>query len=282
MTKERNMSIRKTFNQLLGLADTVEEEQKRFVERMSQSVFYVVRCHPGMYRYRQLFATVCYALGVDLQTLPPQGPRIDLMGNNIYVEPQLELLTQKDFKKTLEVLCIMYAHIKCEGREDKGRTFLSGAIETALSWCTCDIGVRWKDGFFYPSGPEELDEPLIDDVLTWLKDYPEEMKNYQAALRHYGAGDCLPDVVTNCYSAIEGIARKILDNNARLDQNEKALLEQIDLSEGWKKVLHEYVLYAHHYRHADPVRHDITPQETEAYLYMTGLIIRLAIESKKS
>jgi hypothetical protein len=100
-------------------------------------------------------------------------------------------------------------------------------------------------------------------------------------LRHYMTGDSLPDVVKNCYSATEGIARKILGNENRLDRNVDALVAQVGLSKGWEKVLREYVLYAHHYRHADPVRHDITPQEAEAYLHMTGLIIRLAIESKK-
>lgn len=271
------MGIRKRFSEALGLTDDVEEERRRFVARVNQEIFGKIDTHDARaFAYDELFRDTCFELGVNADSIPLRYPhRFD--------SPlaALSTLTHGDFLETLRVLCILYDRIQYRGRKSDGQRQLSWMIERVLQQCACDIGVRWKDGFFYPSGAEELDKPLVGDVLTWLKDYPDEEKNYQAALRHYGAGDCLPDVVTNCYSAIEGIARKILGNNARLDQNEKALLAQVGLSDGWKKVLHEYVLYAHYYRHADPVRHDITPQEAEAYLYMTGLIIRLAIESKR-
>jgi len=90
----------------------------------------------------------------------------------------------------------------------------------------------------------------------------------------------LADVAKNCYSAVEGIARHILGNTKNLDNNKDALLSKIGLSDGWNAILGTYIKYAHDYRHANEQRHEITRQEAEAYLYMTGLIIRLTIESK--
>ena len=83
------------------------------------------------------------------------------------------------------------------------------------------------------------------------------------------------EVIRNCYSAVEGIARNLLGNERTLDNNKDELLAKINLSSGWKSLLASYINYAHNYRHASLKRHDVTKQEAEAYLYMTGLIIRL-------
>lgn len=149
-----------------------------------------------------------------------------------------------------------------------------------MSMCSCDIGIRWKEGFFYQSGAEELDISLIEETLTWLTDYPDERKNYLTALEHYSRNQSSPDVITNCYSAIEGVTREVLGNKKTLDNNKDELLKKMDLSDGWNRILATYINYAHDYRHASEQRHEIKQQEAEAYLYMTGLIIRLIIESK--
>ena len=192
----------------------------------------------------------------------------------------IRTLTNDNFDMTLVVLSALYKHIEFESDRKKGSTSSSDNIKFVLPLCACDIGVRWKEGFFYPSGAEELDKPLIEETLTWLNDYPNESKDYQGALQIYLAGEPLPDVIKNCYSAVEGVVRKVLGNSKTLDNNKDALLAKINLSDGWKSLLANYIKYAHDYRHASPERHDITKQEAEAYLYMTGLIIRLTIESK--
>jgi hypothetical protein len=278
MSWSRDMCTRKKLNEILGLKDRLEDEQKRFVQRVNQLIFHRIYTDQWQeFDYDALFDAVCFELGTDSHTFPRRNiPRL-----RASAPAPITDLTGGEFHKTLEVLCALYAHIEFHDDEGDGPELLSQLIEAALSRCTCDIGVRWKEGLFYPSGAKELDEPLIGEVLTWLKGYPNEEKDYRAALHHYMTGDSLPDVVKDCYSAVEGIARSILGNTTRLDKNVDALLAKIGLSDGWKQVLTDYVKYAHDYRHADPVRHDITSQEAEAYLYMTGLIIRLTIESKK-
>lgn len=273
------MGILKRFNEIFGQESNVEEERKRFVERVNQLIFNTIDCKGSLFfDYRNLFERVCFELGVNSHDIE----RMEI-GGSIFSggsTPLLRTLTKDDFNKTLQVLCILYPHIQYRSNHEKGQVILSEGIEFVLSKCSCDIGARWKDGFFYPAGAEELDKPLIEETMTWLKDYPNESMNYRTALQCYMAEGSLADVITNCYSAIEGVARNILGNQKNLDNNKDELLAKIGLSDGWKSILANYVRYAHDYRHASPERHGISKQEAEAYLYMTGLIIRLIIESK--
>ena len=271
------MSVRKRFNEIFGTEDSVEEERKRFVERVNQHIFHEIDTEYWQeHNYKFLFKAVCFELGINAHDFREREmPRFyDI------IPATIRTVTEDTFEKTLLVLCALYNYIEFESDRKKGSKLLSKHVNVILSRCTCDIGIRWKEGFFYPSGAEELDKPIIEETLTWLSDYPNESKNYRTALQCYMAEGSLTDVITNCYSAIEGMARNVLGNQKTLDNNKDELLAKIELSDGWKSILANYVRYAHDYRHASPERHDITKQEAEAYLYMTGLIIRLIIESK--
>jgi len=272
------MSIRKQLNEAFGIEDNVEEERNRFVERVNQSVFHAIdTTRATIFNYELLYEFICYELGVDANNFQR---RYKLMrGIERSLPASIKTLTEDDFAQTLFVLSSTYAYIEYSNDKRKGQKWLSGLIKAALSRCTCDIGVGWKAGMFYPSGAEELDKPLIEETMTWLKDYPDEDKNYRIALQRYGVGKPFNGVVENCYTAVEGIARQILGNNKTLDNNKDELLARIDLSNGWNRILANFVTHAHDYRHASEDRHDIKKQEVEAYLYMTGLIIRLIIES---
>lgn len=273
------MSIRKKFNKILGLEDNVEAEKKRFVERVNQYIFNDIdTTERSEFEYIALFHLLCFELGVNALNF-----RMRTIGHGIYEEQvpaTIRTLTREDFNKTLLVLCILYVHIEYSSDPKAGQIWLSENIELVMSRCSCDIGIRWKEGFFYPAGAEELDESLIEETLTWLNTYPNERKDYRKALEYYLEEKSLDDVIKNCYSAIEGVTRKVLGNDKTLDNNKNELLRKMNLSDGWKSMLATYINYAHNYRHADTKRHEITKQEAEGYLYLTGLIIRLIIESK--
>lgn len=267
------MSILKRFNEIFGLGDDVEEGKKRFVERVNQSIFHEIdRLRRDTFSFPELFKVMCFELGVNAHAL---------LIRTVEGAP-LRTLTGDNFEKTLLVLCALYAHIEFKSESERGQKWLSDRIEFVLSRCACDIdiGVRWKEGFFYPAGAEELDKPLVEETLTWLSDYPDERKDYERALQCYSAGEGLADVIKNCYSAVEGVARKLLGNQRTLDNNKDELLAKLNLSDAWKSLLANYINYAHDYRHASEGRHEIKKHEAEAYFYMTGLIIRLTIESK--
>lgn len=262
------MGIRKKFNQIFGAEESLEDERRRFVDRVNQVIFSSTEDMAG---YSTIFRQVCFELGINADE------RIKAWRNSIgvsqYSVPELITLTLKSFNETLLVLSILYHCFK----EKQG---LAQTIELVLSKSTCDLGVRWHEGFFYPSGAKELDESLIEESLIWLKEYPDEQQNYKNALENYSKDEHSVDVVTNCYSALEGVARKILSNNKTLGNNSKLLLAKIGLSQGWKTILDAFINHTHNSRHAGKGRHEISKEEAEAFLYMTGLFIRLLIESR--
>lgn len=273
------MSIRKKFNKILGLEDNIEAERKRFVERVNQFIFHDIDTVKTVtFDYRVLFNLICFELGVNALDFSMRTIGRGMDKKKIPVS--IRTLTGDDFNKTLLVLCILYVYLEESSDSKSNHEWLSANIELVLSRCSCDIGIKWKKGLFYPTGAEELDEPLIEENLTWLNDYPNERKDYRIALECYLGDESLADVIRNCYSAVEGVTRKILGNDKTLDNNKEELLRKMNLSDGWNSILANYIKYAHDYRHASAERHEITKQETEAYLYMTGLIIRLIIESK--
>lgn len=274
------MSILKRFNKIFGLVDDVGVERERFVERVNQFIFHDIDTgNTDKFRYQMLFELLCFELGVNAHDF--QERRFGSILHEEYLPASIRTLTGDDFHKTLLVLCILYVYLKKEDTYNPNTTrqWLSDTIESVMSRCSSDIGIRWKEGFFYPAGAEELDKPLIEETLTWLNAYPNERKDYRKALEYYLEEKSLDDVIKNCYSAIEGVTRKVLGNDKTLDKNKNELLRKINLSDGWNSILANYIKYAHDYRHASAERHKITKQETEAYLYMTGLIIRLIIES---
>jgi hypothetical protein len=270
------MTVRKKFNLNLGIEDSVEDERNKFVQRINQAIFHTIDTEGRQeFAYEDIFRRLCFEMGLNANDMWREHHRRsnDIFADDPEYAPEIRSLTNDNFEKTLLVLSILYSNRSNE------REWLSKMIQHVFSCSTCDLGVRWKEGFFYPSGAGELDDSLIDEALTWLNEYPNEKKDYEKALKYY-EDKSMGDVIRNCYSAIEGLARNILGNDKTLDNNKNELLAKIKLSEGWKALLANYITYAHDFRHASKQRHSITRQETEAYLYMTGLIIRLIIESK--
>lgn len=273
------MNIVGRFNKSFGIQSNLDKERKQFVNRINQAVFeYIDSEKCRTLRYAEVFDILCFQLGENANDLHRKHGRKDDFGVPD-LPPTIRTLTQDDFTKTLLVLCLLYGIYKSREEyymKDVSR-LIDGTISTAMDYATCDLGIRWKDGLFYPSGAEELDKPLIEEPLVWLSKYPKERKDYEQALKCYEEGTHLGDVVSNCYLSLEGITRIILGNDKTLDNNKDALLAHIGLSEGWKAILGTYIKYAHDFRHASKDRDKVSKEEAEAFLYMTGLIMRLLI-----
>lgn len=155
---------------------------------------------------------------------------------------------------------------------------LNGSIELALANAATDLGVRWKVGLFYPSGAKELDEKLISDNLDFLHRWPEVRQQFSTALTHFRNSlervAARKDAITNAYSAMEGLTRSVLGNDKSFDKNSNALVDFLELLGEYKNIVHYYKQIAHQYssRHAGS---DFTHAETEAFIYLTGLLMRL-------
>jgi hypothetical protein len=260
------------FNKIFGITDDLVTERGRFVQRINQTAFRRIQ---ERQTYRGVFERVCYLLGVNAHDLIGEANRHNISPTFV---PGLRTLTRNDFMETLKVSVLLYQTL--DPLPQQQSEFVDG-IEAALENATLDLGVRWQEGMFYPTGAKELDQPLIEEPLQWLKDFPAEKADYLKALQDYAAKN-FGEVIGNCYNVVEGVARNVLNNSRVLDNNREELLKRIGLSQEWKGLLNNFITYANEFkRHASEKRHDVNPIEVEGFLYMTGLLVRMIIEADK-
>jgi hypothetical protein len=271
----------KRFNKIWEVQDSEEVERQRFVQRINQTAFVDIEkmTHPS---YESILERVCYELGVnysDHYRKYNHGPSYGRSST-----PDLRSLTRDDFLETLRMLTIIYPLLE-ESQDYYGRyprRDLSISINEALDRTTIDLGIRWAKGMFYQSNAKSLDTPLIEDPFDWLDLFPAEKTDFIKAVHNYLSKQ-YGEVITNCYLTIEGLSRKILRNKKTLENNREELLKQIGLSQQWKSLLSNYLNLANDFqRHASDNRHTLNPLEVEAFLYQTGLLVRLLIESTQA
>jgi hypothetical protein len=230
----------------------------------------------GLAYYELLFKKVSYLLGINANDIIREANSMNYPSSRII--PGLRTLTLDDFTETLRVLVLIHQYLEQAPEEQEQ---LSGWIGIALENASIDIGVKWNEGMFYPTGAKELDERLIEEPFKWLIDFPNEKADYVKAITGY-MNKRFDDVIINCYLVVEGVGRNVLNNRKTLDNNREELVKRIGLSQEWKSLLNHFIHYANEFkRHASEKRHDVKPIEVEAFLYMTGLLVRMIIELQK-
>lgn len=262
--------MRKVFTKAFGIHDTIEAEQKRFVERVNQLVFPYLQ---QLQYYEEIFGGTCFNLGVNA---------FDVCGGDLtyglayrFQIPLLRVLTKDDYDTTLQVLSCLKGCLK-EADSERVNVLVAGVLDQA----TVDLGIRWCDGRFYPSGAPFLDAALIEDPLDYLDRYPQEKSYFADALKAL-ANKHYEEVVDKGYLAVESLAKAVLKNNSDLDGNRQQLVSQLKLPGQWEHIIKYCADYAHKYkRHAAKPAKTIKPQDAEAFLYLTGVIVRLVVESR--
>jgi hypothetical protein len=160
------------------------------------------------------------------------------------------------------------------------RVFSDG-ISTSLKESIVDLGILFKNNKFYRKGAEVLDTSLILQPLDWLSAQPVARQYFEDALSDYLKRD-FPDAVTKTYSSLESLVKAHLKNNKTFANNNTALLKSLSLSNDWKGILVHYSQYANEFssRHGKNSVEKIEPDpvEVEAYLYFTGLVMRLILQ----
>lgn len=269
-------NILRIFNKMFNVQENLESEKTKFVNRVNQTIFNKIE---NFHEYESIFKTICYWLGENANDMIRAINSFNYgMSNDI---PRLRSLTSDDYTRTLRILCLLYLYFSKDqyGYEEK-REEISGWTEVALSNSNLDLGIEWKDGMFYPKGAGVLDQKLIEDPLDWLNNFQEVKEDYKKALSNYLKKN-YPDVIDQCYLVIEGLVRKIFDNKKTLDNNKADLLKKLKLSQQWKSILDKFIDYSNEFkRHASSNRKLINPDEVEAFLYLTGLLVRLIINIK--
>ncbi len=268
----------KEFHSLFNTAPTLAEEKNAFVQRINQTIFSKVvnLTHPTSYEV--IFQGICYELGVNGADMIARQNANNFSG--LRRIPSLRKITNDDFVKTLQVLVLLYKSLNTEYQQQT-----DGYIRIALVSANTDFGIRWDDGMFYPSGAGELDEKLIDENLQWLKNYPEQATQFKTALNHFQKStkdiSARKDAITNAYSSMEGVAQLVLSNKKNFDNNLYALMDQLSLPTQYKNIFNYYKVMANEYssRHAGT---EFSHEETEAFIYLTGILMRLSIQKLKT
>jgi len=267
------MGILKNLYRNLGMEANLEQEKDRFIQRINISVLDNAEFfHP--YGYDEIFGILRYDMGCPMPKAISTHKSKDIF--DLAPSPKISMLTENSFNKTLEALVIVSTLLG-----PKKKRALKKEIEEDLEKAALDIGIRWQDGMFVLSGEKIFDAKLVDEILDWLGSYPKEKEDYRKALqalleRRYS------DVMSECYNAVEGVARKLLGNKKVLENNREALLTRIRLPQEWKAIINSLINIANEYkRHASERRHSATPQEAESFLYLSGLLLRLIMNSEK-
>lgn len=256
------------FDKKFGLKSSIDKEKSKFINRIENSLFNVFIENFDFVDYENLFIKVCYELGEDASEIISQNSFIN---RSI---PNFKIISNKDFIQTLRVVVAIY---KCSKNSNKDA--ISRYVENAIKLANINIGIKWIDGIFYPTGDILLDDELIDVSVSLLDKYPNEKKDLKTALENYHAKS-LYGVVENCYICVEGLSRQLLNNKKTLDNNKENLLSLLRFSQYWDKIFLNYLKFAHEYRrHAGEKRHELNLEEIEGYLYMTCLIVRSMIRA---
>ena len=161
---------------------------------------------------------------------------------------------------------------------------LQKMINQAIEESVIDIGVMYRERKFYRTGAKELDQTLIIETLDWLKRSPATKDAFDEALREYLRKD-YADAITKCYSALESLVKGFLRSDRGLDKLLPELLSKLSLSEQWRGILVHFCNYAHEFGSRHGKRDGVearkpSPSEVEAYIYQTGLIMRLISETR--
>lgn len=258
--------ILRSFHERFDIEVGVDEAKRRFMNRVTNRIFYVFIGNNSTEGQRQNWLLVAAsALGEEF------------VFNTSYNE-----YIGGDFYRCLRVLEALYE--KLEGTE-LGRE-LSATIDDTMAQSEIDLGIRWQPPAFVRTGAKVLDERLVNEPLRWLSGakYETVCDPFSKGLSHYLEAEKKPhllaDVVTDMYEAVEALARIVTGKNKDLSGNQQSFIKAIRGSEDYKRLLKDYISYANQYRHAVRLgqpRTTLSEPEVESFIYLTGLFIRLAI-----
>lgn len=189
-----------------------------------------------------------------------------------------------DFLRCLMALEAIYSTL-----EQYDASEFTKQLDSIISQSEADLGVRWKNGNFLPSGAKLLDEALVNANLDWLSAprYHNVLTPFQKGLSEFLQGkrdsNKFIDAVRDMYEALEAMANVITGKKSKdLSANRELFVSKLGLSPYYAKMLSDYIDYACKFRHALEVGSPRTPpplQEAEAFIYITGLFLRLALQS---
>ncbi len=273
----------KDFHERFGIRIDEVGVRQKFVARIEVEIFEVIKNEEPSLIEPDFLRRISTILGERWDRyIQKLGYRTD---EYISQNFDIAMLYKGDFNRCLQLLELIYDYTNNEykkfGKDGKHiAAYMDKTIPIILAMSEVDLNLLWKKGKFYPAGAELLDDKLVEDILDWLNDYKDEKKDFDRALKAMMKKD-YNEVVSNSYKCIESLVRNMLGNSKTLDNNKELILSTLKLSKEWGAILNGYLAYANEYgKHGSKKRHDVDPNEAEAFLYMTGLVIRLCIRKE--
>ena len=266
-SKQRAPHFEQRFNIEVGM----DEARKRFMNRVTNKVDEDLKGlihHTTIRPYKQAMYNTANKLGIMYSP-----------SHNFYTH------VSGDFYDFLKVLEAIYETFRADNAIDTER--FSDIIQYAISLSETDLCIEWRNGTFWPSGAKLLDETLINDNLKWLADkgYQDVLVPFEKGLRHFLEAiqkpERLGDTVTDVYEAVEALAKRVTGRDVDLSTNAEQFIKKLKLSAYYREMLKDYIGYANDYRHAaelGKVKNPLLRNEVEAFIYTSGLFIRLAVQ----
>lgn len=156
------------------------------------------------------------------------------------------------------------------------------------------LKIRWENGYFLPRGADELDKTLIDEVLSWLSnsEYQNVKNTFANSLDYLNSGRSnqidLKSSIREAYESLETLSKIITGKtNSDLSENRERFVKSLKLNKEYatflSSELQNYIKYGNYYRHGktDPKSIRVPNfSEAESFVYLTGVFIRLVIQSR--
>lgn len=275
------------FKKRFSISIDPEEVRKDFVNKANHFLFqnldekigrYYINSTPG----KKFFDFICLSIGKE----PRETLIEDFSGDSVM--PKIRQLTKNDFDMTMVLIETVYDYFQKFYDYDKDKWIelinvtVTGALEQLVP-----LNIYWHDGKFYPQGAEVLDEKLIKDQLDWLNTYPKVREFFKNSLDHYATSenDAIKrkDTVHNAFMAVDQMSRIILNNDKAFDNNYNLFVNKIGLNTNWKNILNYYKELSKEFGRHPGVGDEYIPEkaDTEAFLYLSGIILRLSIQKIK-
>lgn len=136
----------------------------------------------------------------------------------------------------------------------------------------------------YPAGVKDLDEKLVEEPISWLKDRPTVAKHYKQALAIYLSKDQSKyrNLLDNLRLALEQLLRILLGNKKSLENQKEPLLRWLKERGAHPQVInmfHDLLARFTQYQN-DAVKHgdNWSCSEIEFMIYVTGVFMRFLLE----
>lgn len=198
---------------------------------------------------------------------------------------KLDLNKEDDYKRFLWYLEITLNY-------DFGRYIdkneLVNKVVEALKLSNANVKILKKENDYelYPIHIEFLDEPLVIDNLIWLDKYKTTKEHFSSAVKMQRKKQNYRNIVDELRFSLESFFQQLFSNKKSLENQKNNIGEFLKnnnistiISNMYIKLFDLYTVYNNdNAKHGD----NITEQEIDYLIYLTGSFIRLVLQIEES